>query len=53
MMALGHNKQNYLFDIYVTQRMQLVEQELLTLPAHLSSSLVFVGFMLLNLQFSV
>ena len=35
------------------RRLSLVEQELLTLPEHLSSPLVLVGFVLLSLQFYV
>ena len=37
----------------VTRRVPYVEQELLTLPDHLNSSIVLVGFVLLDLWFSV
>ena len=38
---------------WVTRWVPLVEQELLVLPEHLSSPLFLVGFVLLNLLFSV
>lgn len=38
---------------YLTRRVSLIEQELLTLPEHLSSSTVFSGVRALNLYFSV
>ena len=41
------------FVIRVTRWMSLVEQELPTFPRHLSSSPFFVGFVFLNLKFSV
>ena len=42
-----------LFVIRVTRRMSHVERRLLTLPEHLRSSPVLVGFVLLDLWFSV
>jgi hypothetical protein len=39
--------------VSVTQRVPLVEQELFVLPDHLISPTVFVGFVLLDLLFSV
>jgi hypothetical protein len=35
----------------LTRRVSLVEQELLTLPEHLSSSRILVGFVLLDLMY--
>jgi hypothetical protein len=40
---------NAYFPNIVTRRMPLVEQVLLSLPEHLSSTLVLVGFVLLEL----
>ena len=47
--SLMNNACGHEFVTRLTQRVQLVEQELLSLPEHLNSPPVFVGFVLLDL----